>query len=1065
MINRKDAIITRFNYFIAKQPIDASYETALKHLLENNHIRNSLNFYMLRHDDFGTKGYFGISSVSIDRMAILYKAVILQNHFKLKEFELHKRKISQLIIQGNYALAKKTLLSYDIKSPSLWSVSILAKIDVLNKNPPAHSEWLTTTNALTLKHYAISYEKQSAIDASTYLDNKIRRHNREFFNAKAYQLAAFNALLYLPYPLYEQADSIFAFHSIQNLPLIDLHESLCEIYYQNSSQDKDAIFTTSKLLDKIATDINENTELESFRMITRELSPYTKDVLHRYNNGDYTSIIDELENSFTSLDSMISNINIYAKSYIYSNRMPIKSLPTILLSSITQLINIYLLKNTNTAIQQLISTASRLTPLQEYKHVLISILKAAPYYFDEDARDKIANSAKFLYEPATPIESTNFIPPYFESYPLGLDSKAQNLILKNSILRKIHENSFTTDEIEHDLNIYKRSTAIFKDYIDLMVFYLKKLKDNSRLLEFTAQTLIDSPQSYICFPLNELIDYITTEEIFTLEAVIAVYIYNVNSKGKIQEVFNDTFEAYFLESGLSRLSNMLESRKALTNMEVFFLKRISIPDNMNYLGIFDDEIDLTLERIKIITQLNALDYISRDSFEKEFTELVDNIAIGSGAAKLTSAKIFVDTDSIYRQNKSELDSLIAIHKSTNLNANDFNGKPFDSVDALPDEVEDLDSLAKISLILRREFINNPDAGLDKILSSEIRHGFFGNLMCSKLQERKILCELDENGNYVNKYWLEYYHIVNKDIMSQVHEQLKRFTESFNGLIEEAEGWMKTTITSEPSIIFNFKYDNWDNMILSHSLNTEGVDNYIQSVFGILNEKLAINLNTMKATLNTTLSNKVDAIFNNLIKGITEKKKNASLTDLMELIKTAQYETKESIKTACEWFNFKKDIDFDPYPVNNLIKLATRCYSQISPTTISFIHENSEIIRNVPGSHISAMVQTLINCFNNALKHGLDRDKIFLSCEYHGAEGYSIYIKNTISKNKATQLNQGALEKINRTLNTMNSNELLIKEGGTGLYKSKYELLKCDQNYNISLYCENNLFITEISYGK
>ncbi|WP_323956207.1 hypothetical protein [Aeromonas caviae] len=1065
MIHRKDTIISNFNFFIAKSPIDNVYEDVLKQLLKNSYIRSSLNFYVSKHDDFGSKGYFGVTSVSVDRMAILYKTIINQEHLKLKSFELHKQAISQLIIQGRYLQAKEKLLTYDREvCPSLWSISVLAKIEVLNKSSEPHADWLKTTNSLSLRHYAISYEKQIAVDASTYLDNKIRRHNREFFNAKAYQLAAFNALLHLPYPLYEQANSIFAFHSIQNLPLLDFYESLSEIFAQHYNDDASSIITPP--LEDIRKDIITNTNLNGFKVLSNALTPYSQSVLNRYNNGDYISIIDELEGNFGTLDSMASNLNIYAKSYIYSSRVPTKNLPSILLSSITQLINIYLLKNTNTAIQQLISTASRLAPIQEYKHILISILKAAPYYFDEHTRNKIASSANFLIERATPLDSKDFLPPYFQENDTVNRCTGENLILKNSILKKIHEKTNQYHDIESDIYAYRESTPIFKDYVELMVFYLNTLNDNARLLKFTAQTLIDSPQSYICFPLNELIEYISAEEIFTIEAVIAVYIYNVNSKRKLQETFNDTYEAYFLESGLNRFSDMFESRESMTDMEIFLLKKISTSENMDYLGIFDDEIDLTLERIKIITQLNSLNYIDRDSFEKEFTELVDNVVIGSGAAKLTSAKIFVDTDSIYRQNKSEIDSLIATHKRTSNEVNDYQSEPFQSKDALPDEVEDVDSLAKISLILRREFINNPDAGLDKILSSEIRHGFFGNLMCSKLQERKILCELDENGNYVNKHWVDYYHIVHKDIMSQVHDQLKKFTENFNRLIEEAEGWMKTTITSEPGIIFNFQYNNWDNMILSHNLRNEGVDNYIQSVFTILNDKLLINLNSMKGTLNTTLSNRIDAIFNNLIKGITDKKRNASLTDLMEQIKTAQYETKESIKTACEWFNFKKDISFEPFPVEHLIKLATRCYSQISPTTISFIHGNlSEQIRNVPGSHISAMVQTLINCFNNALKHGSERDKIFISSAYHSPDSYSIYVKNTISKHKEDELNKGALARINDTLSNMDSNELLIKEGGTGLYKSKYELLKCDPNYNISLCCENGLFIAEIRYGK
>ncbi|MFK5173528.1 hypothetical protein ACI3QN_13525, partial [Propionibacterium freudenreichii] len=57
-----------------------------------------------------------------------------------------------------------------------------------------------------------------------------------------------------------------------------------------------------------------------------------------------------------------------------------------------------------------------------------------------------------------------------------------------------------------------------------------------------------------------------------------------------------------------------------------------------------------------------------------------------------------------------------------------------------------------------EYFNNKEVGLDINLSSEIRHGFFGNLICSSPQSKHLITELDENGNYKsNDYCLKYYH--------------------------------------------------------------------------------------------------------------------------------------------------------------------------------------------------------------------------------------------------------------------------------------------------------------------
>ncbi|EKT6219050.1 hypothetical protein QET85_004848, partial [Escherichia coli] len=75
-------------------------------------------------------------------------------------------------------------------------------------------------------------------------------------------------------------------------------------------------------------------------------------------------------------------------------------------------------------------------------------------------------------------------------------------------------------------------------------------------------------------------------------------------------------------------------------------------------------------------------------------------------------------------------------------------------------------LTRMMNILLVEYFNNKEVGLDKNLSSEIRHGFFGNLICSGPQNRHLLTELDGSGKYKsNQYWLEYYKMISSEILN------------------------------------------------------------------------------------------------------------------------------------------------------------------------------------------------------------------------------------------------------------------------------------------------------------
>lgn len=1057
---KKQHILLNFHCFLSREPINETYLKTLDNLLDNSFIKNALNIFEKSPVKFGKRGIYTTNDMSPERLVFLFTTALKKNNNPTSAFELLKEEVSTKIIQGRYTDAIELLDRFDdTEWKSLWSLSIKTKINTLNKNNEPSIENPKFENLLCDSAYKIAYEKQIAIDASAYLDNAIRRRNREFINARALAFSGFNALMYLPYPFYEQANSLSAIMKLQNLSLIDLYDRLGEILKQH-------YFSLEQEENPVAAALEcEKTNSSSFHFlknINKEMSPDAVKMINLYDKGDYESIITILENEYLQLNDIMSNLNIFAKSYIYLNKKPAKNLPSILLSCITQLINIHLFQNTNTAIQQLISIASKLQPLDIYRHILIAIIKAAPCYFNKDIRNKIISSSAFLYSPHHKINDLDF--PSINSIVTADGETNEILQAKNKIITSVQANRF--EDAGDLLSIFEKSTPILKDYIELMVYYLSKMQDKNKLIEFTALTLIEKPQSYISFPLDDIISFIKEEELFNLESVTIAYIYNNNKKQKIKDVFNDTYEAFFLTSNIEKFSHLFENSHQLSKMESFLLREICSIENMEYLGIFPDEMDLILERIKIITHLYNISEISSDSFETEFAELVEYIAISSGAAKLTTAKIFVDCDNIYKQNKPEIDDLLSLHCKINNSVPEHDDK-LDTENLLADDNEDGNALTRIASLLRRDYINHPDFGLDKTLSSEIRHGFFSNLMCSKLQERKLLCELDENGKFVNKYWIDYYPYVNRDIIQQIHELLRKFTAEFYQIIEDAEKWMKASLVHDSTSAFNFTYDQDDTLIVIHKIRKNGVNNYPFYIMDILNERLHQSLYNIKSKLNIELADKVDALFNRLIGEITQKKQLTSLTDMMDNIYAVQDETKESIRTACEWFNLKKDISFDPYPVGDIIKLAVRCYSQIAPTSISIKHDVDENINeiSVPGEHISAIVKTIINFLNNAIRHGSNKDKIIISAKSKNNSdgGYTISIINSLSCLKKSELEGGLLTQIKEKLSVMNSNELLIKEGGSGLYKSKYELIRCDSRFNLVVDCVEHNFMASIIY--
>jgi hypothetical protein len=83
----------------------------------------------------------------------------------------------------------------------------------------------------------------------------------------------------------------------------------------------------------------------------------------------------------------------------------------------------------------------------------------------------------------------------------------------------------------------------------------------------------------------------------------------------------------------------------------------------------------------------------------------------------------------------------------------------------------------------------------------------GNLICSSPQSKHLITELDENGNYKsNVYWLEYYNMINDNILNDIDVLLVKFSADFNKLIDIAENWMKTSLNGdEPDRVFFLIY--------------------------------------------------------------------------------------------------------------------------------------------------------------------------------------------------------------------------------------------------------------------
>ncbi|WP_285131012.1 hypothetical protein [Leclercia adecarboxylata] len=1059
-------------YFFLARSTDKEYVNSLDIILKDKEVFSFLNQSKMPPDELVTKEILGLNDLSDRRLMRLFESVLSKENVKLKEINAIRSDMEDLFIKGDFEkIYEKLDVINSLTGLSLWEMNYRIAVLTAKKEfkliDDLVEKWKTNKISDTLYEVIrVSGWKSHSVEASTAIETMVRRSNKEYIEGGALNIAAFHSLMCLQYPLYDDVDLIYSINWLQKLPLIDLFDALQKIIIyrltkkENITKDYDIFIP---LFEKLSSyNIYSNSEY-IINMIKQEGIVQTSNEkdkeVYDYTAGNYAAILDRLEENIFSITDVVTKVNIIAKSYIYAGRKP-RSLPPLLLNIINNLISIYSLKDSNQAISQLINLSIIYSSLELSDHIIISIMKAAPFFFDEKRKIKIIEKSRFLHTPLTPLACNLESPPsMFLNYSLeDIDPFRK---LKYAAIKAIDKNDRNALDLIH---AYSKVTSIKKDSIELRVEFYLKNNDFNGLIEYSTNELIKNTNSNICLPLEEIVNYINERKIYSLDSVICAHYYNLYSNDDKSEVINEFFEEYIIAQGIERPSELIDEK--MNEKQVIFLYDIAKTDVMDYLGCFDDENDLKIERIKILNKLVSLGYLKQSDVDKECKYIVDEILINSEAARFNNAKIFVDTKHIYGKRKQEIEALITkYHDDSEIEVVDSDIKyQIEDVTVLKGDKNII--VGRIINTLLVEYFNNKEVGLDINLSSEIRHGFFGNLICSSPQSKHLITELDENGNYKsNVYWLEYYNMINDNILNDIDALLVKFSADFNKLIDVAENWMKTSLNGdEPDRVFFFEISLEEFASIKNMLDDkQTVEDIAASIFGLFNDKLAKCLYIMKLKLNEIFSAKIDDLYSELIESINQAKRGTSMSDLLDEIKLSNTEVNEHVRTVCEWFSLKKSTQLENIELEKLVQLAIKCFQQINNCEIN-VKINKVDKYYIPGSHLYVLVLCLINFLNNSYKFSKDNLIVTINISGDESDKFRISISNQMSERAIGLLHNGHFEQIRLKLINMNDSDLLLNNGGSGLYKCLHALKNVSKSYNIIPSYDDDVFEVEITYG-
>ena len=1054
---------------------EKSFSEILSVVLKNKEVRNSTNYYFFTAESTMKNSFFSSENLSLLRVLEIYKTVLSGSNELLNDFFDTRKKIEESTLIGDYdnALAlldgwrsnygfsfwavKSEFLCYALKGDSSELNKRFNYFKSKNKDP-MYQQILGTF-----------YWVAQSTDPTFTLNMSILRDINEFMSGGAYDMAAINSITNIQYPIGRVVRPSYAIHSCQMFNIVDLYiyakqtlEELCiDSQLESNEEGVNLVNAAKEFLSNIPVMFDKKNSSQIIKKTNNKILINIEKFVRNYDEGNYKIIVDEYEGSICISDGSLSLSNIIAKSYVNLGREPSEDVPYLQSFLIKKLIKIYTLKDVFQSIKELVSLSHK-TYLQSYSiEILQSISVAAYEYYEPETRYRIFMARSYSELPCTPISLDFNEGNVIHSTFSGKVQLSPERKLKLDILAQIKQRD--DSKIAILINSYNKLCKVEKDGIDLYCYYLCEFDKMEELLSFCSDCLMRNENSLISFPKEKIREYITKGSIYNESSVIFSFFYDHYNETSGNDFAHEVFEEYIFDRGGNIPSSYINDLNEGMEKELFIFLNIADTSAMEYLGVFDSTEDLYVERLRILSSLTSKGLVEQEDIGKEFRDTIDKIIVSKNTAMIANSKIHIDIDEIYKITKDEISTLLSGYQSIEEEEDSEyveleTGSDIEQVIVKGRKSE---ILTRIIDVFQEKFVKE----LDETLSSEIRHGFFGNLLTSKLQERHILCELGDNNTYLpNAYWKNIYHIVNNSIVEDVDNVLRKFSENYNTIIEKAERWIHAgALMDESDALFRIIVSTSDFEKLK---NFADKNESFQSIFDFISkihfDSLEHCLNLMKKTLNEEFINDVDALFLKLKEELHTAKKGTSLSELTDSISLVHNEIKEDVRTICEWFAIKSDVNYLPVPIESVVKIAENCFRQSF-----YFKENINIKVDgnvlVESNLVYSIVLALINCFSNGAKHGAADQPIDVVIKSGSDCVFSIMIKNKITLNHYKSLTPDMFDPLQVDVDSEKNSELLRSQGGSGLYKSQYYLNKASRKFTLHPFYTSNEFQVKINY--
>ncbi|MFD2233539.1 hypothetical protein [Phaeospirillum tilakii] len=566
-----------------------------------------------------------------------------------------------------------------------------------------------------------------------------------------------------------------------------------------------------------------------------------------------------------------------------------------------------------------------------------------------------------------------------------------------------------------------------------------------------------------------------------LDASILIHMYLQYFEDRQSEpLLRYAFEDYLDACEVSRPSELRSIYNASTEKMVYFLRYIAKQDVMDLLPCFETSSQVDEERVEICSWLVALDNSSREAYQEEIKEITTSLIVRAGVRLVDRSRIFVDTSGLRRWAektiKEDFNRYISFLRAgigfsddgfTDAIIGTLEGKPLPSEYLTIPKGEAQAVLTDLVKALLREFLHNPDHGLDSYLSLRIRHGTLAGQLRAPLEDEHLITQKEGTSRAYkpNRYWLDRLTHLDPTNLAKIEKALSDFSKGYDSVIDmllTKEVHIKTT--QKPDGLFQFPLTALHLRAISSAIKEDtDFSKFFDVCMDMFWTQAQVTLDLVRARIDVDMRRLISGLFEALQKAVS----SISHWDVVELesaTKRAYTAAQEGLTCVVDWFRVVDSASAN-FQLEHAIAIGIEAVKKIhigfNPCVCLDIPEVSDIA----GTAVTSIADILFIIFDNIYEHSGNRvnPQVDLSVIDLG-NSLRFRVVSEVAPGVRTQAKEEKLERIREKVSGDAYKGAVSAEGGTGFPKlRKLAGRHGDDGYHLEFgYLSDQKFLVELT---